>query len=231
MTTSTTVKLRLFNYWRSSSSYRVRIALELKNIEYTYVPVNLIAENGGEHRGEAYRAQNAMAQVPLLEIDEGDGAPPQRIPQSVAIFEYLEERFASDARAALLPRDVRARAKVRALVEIVNSGIQPLQNLNVTRRIAELGGDPKAWAAGFIEDGLNAFDALLTEAGSNDKYCIGDTFTLADCCLIPQLHAARRVDVVTERWPRLAAIEAHSLAHPAFRRAHPDQQPDAPRPA
>ncbi|MBK8011391.1 MAG: maleylacetoacetate isomerase [Deltaproteobacteria bacterium] len=222
------MKLRLFNYWRSSSSYRVRIALELKKIPYEYVAVNLIGADGGEHLGAAYRAQNAMAQVPLLEVTEGEeGSAPQRIPQSVAILEYLEERCSSGEGSALLPRDVLLRAKTRALVEIVNSGIQPLQNLSTTRRVFELGGDPKAWAAGFIERGLNAFDALLSDVERNGKYCVGDTFTLADCCLIPQLYAARRVDVDTERWPRLAQIEAHSLAHPAFSRAHPDRQPDA----
>src|SRR5688572_30278595 len=149
------MKLRLHNYWRSSASHRVRIALGLKNLPYEYLPVHLV-KDGGEQKTEAHRARNPMAQVPALEIVEDDGTV-RFLSQSVAIIEYLEDRFPAPP---ILPRDPFLRAQSRALAEIVNSGIQPFQNLTTTRKIKEIGGDDQVWAKGFIGDGLRAFARL-----------------------------------------------------------------------
>src|SRR6185295_1418465 len=134
--------LRLYGYWRSSTSWRVRIALGHKGLAYEYVPVHLVRA-GGEQRSEQHRSRNPMQQVPVLELD--DGAPLQ-LTQSIAILEFLEERWPEPP---LLPGDHLARARARALAEIVNSGIQPLQNLTVMQELKRAGVDEKAWARHF----------------------------------------------------------------------------------
>ncbi|MEZ4400286.1 MAG: maleylacetoacetate isomerase [Kofleriaceae bacterium] len=218
------MKLVLHNYWRSSASYRVRIALALKELAYEYRAVHLIADGGHQHAAD-YTAKNPMAQVPTLEVLE-DAGHTVTLTQSLAIIEYLDERWPHHP---LLPAGVThaamaARARVRTLAEIVNAGIQPLQNLSTTRAVKALGGDDQAWARGFIATGLAAFQAAAADGG---RFAVGDAPTVADCLLVPQLYAARRFGVDVERYPRLAAIEAACLALPAFAAAHPDRQPDA----
>jgi maleylpyruvate isomerase len=213
------MKLVLHSYWRSSASHRVRIGLGLKELAYEYVAINIVR---GEQFAEAYRAKNPMGQVPTLEITGDDG---QRITltQSLPILEYLDERWPE---LPILPRDPYLRAKTRALAEIVNAGIQPMQNLRVLRPIKALGGDDRAWARRFITEGLTAFAAAADETAG--AFCVGDTPTIADCCLVPQLGSARRFDVeLDQAFGRLLAIEARCLALPAFARAMPDHQPDA----
>ncbi len=212
------MKLVLHNYWRSSASYRVRIALELKQLPFEYVVVNIRER---EQFSEAYRGLNPMAQVPTLIVTEDTGTTHTLI-QSLPILEFLDERFPT---SALLPKDPYRRRHVRALCEIINSGIQPLQNLTVLSAIKALGHDPKAWSQSYITPGLAAFEQQARLSAG--QYCAGNAVTFADCFLIPQLAAARRFDLELERFPLLLEIEARCLEMPAFRRAAPDQQPDA----
>jgi maleylpyruvate isomerase len=183
--------LRLHNYWRSSASYRVRIALALKGVAYEYVAVNIFPGDGGsQQHDDGYRARNPMAQVPTLEIVEDDGRTLD-LTQSLPIIEYLDERFSGPP---LLPRGaeaIAARARVRALAEMVNAGIQPLQNLSTLREVKAMGGDDRAWLSTFITRGMAALEtavgAELPPGLAAGRYCVGDAITLADFCLVPQL--------------------------------------------
>lgn len=221
------MNLRLHNYWRSSASYRVRIALGLKGLAWDYVTVDIVkggvAGGGGQHDA-GYRAHNPMAQVPTLEVVEDDGRV-HFLSQSLPIIEYLDERWPTAGTGPLLPRELERRAHARALAEIVNSGIQPLQNLTTTRAVVALGGDDTVWVQGFIRSGLAALEAAV--APTAGRFSVGDAPSLADCCLIPQLYSARRFGVDPGGFARLAAIEAACNQLPAFPAAHPDQQPDA----
>jgi len=213
------MKLVLHNYWRSSSSHRVRIGLGLKQLAYEYVAVNLLQ---GVQASESYRAKNPSGQVPILEITEDDGTR-VTLAQSLPILEYLEERWLDPP---ILPRDRYLRAKARALAEIVNAGIQPLQNIVTMRRVKKLGGDETAWIQPFIAEGLTAFARVADETAG--AFCVGDTPTIADCFLLPQLGAARRYGVeFAAGFERLLDIEARCLALPAFADAMPARQPDA----
>lgn len=212
------MKLVLHSYWRSSASHRVRIGLGLKQLPYDYAAVNIVA---GEQFADAYRARNPISQVPTLEITEDDGDR-VTLTQSLAILEYLEDRWPDPP---VLPRDPYLRARARALAEIVNAGIQPLQNLTTLKRIKALGTDDGAWIRPFIIHGLTAFGAGVAEVGGT--FCVGDHPTIADCCLVPQLAAARRFQIDLEPHARLLAIEAHCLPLPAFADAMPHHQPDA----
>ncbi|MBA2538679.1 MAG: glutathione S-transferase N-terminal domain-containing protein, partial [Deltaproteobacteria bacterium] len=145
------MKLVLHNYWRSSASHRVRIGLGLKQLAFEYRVVNIVK---GAQLDDAYRAMNPSAQVPTLEITEDDGMV-RAIDQSLPILEYLEERFPA---VPILPQDLYARARARALAEIINSGIQPLQNLSTTRAVKKLGGDEAVWPMEFITNGLAAYE-------------------------------------------------------------------------
>ena len=209
----------LLGYWRSSSSWRVRIALNWKGLAYETVPVHLVADGGRQHRPE-HRALNPMRQVPVL---LEDGRP---LSQSVAILEYLEERHPEPP---LLPSDPWERACVRQLTELINSGIQPIQNLAVMQRLkGEFALEPaqaKAWSRGWIEQGFVALEALVETVGG--RYSVGDAVSFADLCLVPQLYNARRFEVDLRQFPRLTAIEDRLVELPAFVKAHPDQQPDA----
>jgi maleylpyruvate isomerase len=212
------MKLVLHNYWRSSASHRVRIALELKELKFEYAIVNILQR---EQFSEAYRGLNPMSQVPTLVVTEDTGTT-HTLSQSLPILEFLDERFPI---SALLPKDPYRRRHVRALCEIINSGIQPLQNLTVLNAIKALGHDPKAWSQSYVTPGLAAFEQQARLSAG--LYCAGDVVTFADCFLVPQLASARRFEVEVERFPLLLEIEARCLALPAFQRAAPDQQPDA----
>lgn len=233
------MKLALHNYWRSSASHRVRIALGLKDLAYEYVPVNIIQDG---QFSDAYRAKNPMAQVPTLEVTEDDGTV-WTITQSLPILEYIDERWpdppilptkmpwtgAADERAVAF-----LRARARAMAEIINSGVQPLQNLSVTRAVKKLGGDDAAWVKPFIASGLAAYAQLARETAAqlgDDAlpFSAGDAPTIADCCLIPQLASARRFGVDYSQHELLVHIEKNCLALPAFANAAPEQQPDAVR--
>jgi maleylpyruvate isomerase len=212
------VKLALHSYWRSSSAWRVRIALHHKQLPFEYRAVHLVQD---EQKAPAFRDANPMEQVPLLEV-EHDGAV-HRVTQSLAIVQLLEQL--SPARP-LLPADPFRRAHALELAEIVNAGIQPLQNLAVTRRLESLGQDGRAWARAFIEKGL----AALEQHGRRlaGRHFVGDEPSLADAYLVPQLYNARRFDVDLAPFPTLLRVEAAAAELPSFQAAHPDRQPDAP---
>lgn len=205
----------LHGYWRSTASYRVRIALNLKGVAYTDALHHL---RHGEQRAPAYLALNPQGLVPALEVG---GAV---LTQSLAICDYLEEVYPDPP---LLPVDPVARARVRAVAQVIACDTHPVQNLKVLDRLraAGLGADAVTqWARATIDDGLDACDRLIAaEAG---PYCFGEQVTLADLFVVPQLVNARRFGVDL-RWPRLLAVEAACLALDAFRRAAPENQPDA----
>eukprot|EP00164_Ancoracysta_twista_P009382 GFYU01013874.1.p1 GENE.GFYU01013874.1~~GFYU01013874.1.p1 ORF type:complete len:228 (+),score=74.86 GFYU01013874.1:53-685(+) len=204
---------QLYSYWRSSCSWRVRIALNFKGVSYEYLPVHLV-KDGGEQLKDEYADKNPSKEVPLLVIDGNS------ITQSTAILEYLEE---TRPEKNLLPADPAARAKVRSLVQIINAGTQPIQNLKVLKYV---GDDKKMeWAKYWIAEGLKAFEKALKDC--HGTCCFGDSVTLADVMLPPQLYNARRFSVNLEELPLLVKIEEHLNTMQAFKDAHPDVQPDA----
>ena len=210
--------LALYSYFRSSAAFRVRIALELKGISYTILPVNLLA---GEQRSDAYRARNPQGFVPALELPDGS-----LLTQSTAIIEWLE---ATQPGRPLLPATEPERARIRAICGVVACDIHPLNNLRVGKALREtFGADQSAidaWAARWVLPGFEALEALVARHGNG--WCFGDAPTLADCYLIPQIYSARRFNVPLEAFPRLLAIDTLASQHPAFIAAHPDVQPDA----
>jgi len=214
--------MKLHTYFRSSAAYRVRIALNLKGLDYEAVPVHLL-RGGGEQLTDAYRQVNPSALVPTLEDDNG-----VVIGQSLAILEYLEE---TRPRPALLPGDAAGRAHVRALALTLVADTHPLGNLRVLKYIkGELGQSEEAklaWQQHWLRQGLVTFDAMLSRAGNTGPYCHGATPTLADCCLVPHLFSARRFEVDLAPFPALVRIEAACAQLPAFQLAHPSRQPDA----
>jgi len=220
------MELTLFGYWRSSSSYRVRIALELKAVPYTYEAVHLL-EGGGQQFAEDYRAKNPLAQVPTLLVS--DGGDPFVIAQSVAILEFLEETFPSPP---LLPENPRDRARVRQLVEVINSGIQPIANLSVLKYLSRAMGQGEdvrnAWVNHWISIGFSGVEALLAETAG--RFTFGDDVTLADCLLVPQVYNAQRFAVDLTPFPTLRRVSSAAEALPAFQRARPEVQADAPAP-
>ncbi len=214
--------LKLYNYWRSSSSYRVRIALNLKLVEYQTVPVHLLRDGGEQHKAE-FHALNPQELVPLL-VD-GDFA----LGQSLAIFQYLEAQV---PQPALVPEDPRDAARMWAFCQAIANEIQPLQNTRVIKYMTEqLGLDEeqrKTWLRHWIGLGLDALEEEMRGREAT-PYCFGETPTYADCCLVPQLYAAERFGAVRD-WPRLQAITARCREHEGFIAAHPDNQMDAQKP-
>jgi len=216
------VTLRLWSYWRSSSAWRVRIALGLKGLPWEYAAVDLAR---GEQWTAEQGARNPAHQVPVLEVREG-GRPPRLLVQSMAIIEWLDELHPLPP---LLPPTADGRARVRALAEHVNSGIQPLQNAIVLKRLREkVPGWDAEWARTAIAEGLSALEVAVGD-GQAGRFCHGDEPGLADCYLVPQLYNARRFRVETAVLPTLLRIEAACAPLPAFQAAHPDRQPDAPQ--
>ena len=209
--------MKLHNYFRSSSSFRVRIALELKGLSYDYIPVHIAK---GEHKKEAYAALAADTLVPLLEIDG------EKLSQSMAIIEYLDEKFPIPA---LLPADAAGRAKVRALAQSIACEIHPVNNLRVLKYLTNVlkvdDAAKTAWYQHWCRDGLEAFERQLAQLPAS-TFCYGDTPTLADLCLVPQIFNGRRFNVSFEGLPRtMAAFEA-CMALPAFQKAQPSACPD-----
>ncbi len=215
-----TKNMKLFSYWRSSSSWRVRTALAFKGIDYDYESVHLINEGGQQH-SDAHKARNPMEQVPTLEVDI-DGTT-RYLAQSMAILEFIEEQY---PQPALLPEDAFLRARARQLAEVVNSGIQPVQNLLLLQRLkASFDVDARQWCAPFIADGLRAYEALARETAGT--FSVGDAPSFADICLIPQMYNARRFSVDMSEMELLLQIEQNCMELDAFEASHPDQQPDA----
>jgi maleylpyruvate isomerase len=211
--------MKLYGYFRSSAAYRVRIALGLKGLPYEYAAVNL---RKGEQRTATYRALNAQALVPTLEDDRGS------FTQSLAIIEYLDERY---PQPPLLPDVPEARARVRAIALAIACDIHPLDNLRVLQYLLRTLGvseDAKnAWYRHWIDVGLSALESQLAGEAATGTFCHGDSPTLADVCLVPQLANARRSSIPLDAYPTLLRIEAACNALPAFAAAAPEKQPDA----
>jgi maleylpyruvate isomerase len=207
----------LYDYWRSSSAWRVRIALHLKGIAFERRVVNLKKEAGEQHTAE-FRALNPSRQVPVLVIDDGA----RTITQSMAIIAFLEEQFPTPP---LLPADPWLRARARQLAEMVNAGIQPYQNLAALERLNQLGVDANVWARELNARGLAALEAESQE--TEGTFLVGDRPTIADVYLVPQLYAARRWSVDLTPFPTLLRVEATCAALPAFVAAHAQAQSDA----
>ncbi len=211
--------MKLYGYWRSSASYRLRIALNLKGIEREEVEINLL---DGEQRGPEYLAINPQGLVPSLE--EGG----RIFGQSLAILEYLEETHPDPP---LLPSNPAERARVRQLALVIACEIHPLQNSGVRQHLREAhgfdGDDEDAWLKHWILRGLAALETLVAGHSETGAFCHGDTPTLADICLVPQLYNARRGGFDLAPYPSLLRIDEKCLGLDAFARAAPEQQPHA----
>ncbi|GLD93012.1 hypothetical protein PINS_up019335 [Pythium insidiosum] len=218
MTTDTPV---LYSYWRSSCSWRVRIALAHKGIEYEYKAVHLV-KNGGEQYQDEFSAVNPNQRVPTLVIDG------HAISQSSAILEYLEE---TRPEKPLLPKDPATRAKIRNVCQIIGADIQPIQNLAVMNKAVEAlpeseqGAKKIEWGRYWVERGFIALEKELQKTAG--AFCVGDTVTLADLFLEPQVYNANRFNVDMSKFPTIARISKTLAELPAFQAAHPSQQPDA----
>ena len=213
--------MKLYGYFRSSASYRVRIALNLKGLSYEQASVHL-TRGGGEQFSAAFRKLNPQSLVPVLQDGE------RLLSQSLAIIEYLDEIH---PKPPLLPATPETRARVRSLALIVACEIHPLNNLRVLNYLTGpmgLGNEARqAWYCHWIEEGLGALEARLAAERETGMFCHGDTPGLADCCLVPQLANARRFKCDLSPYPTLLAIEKNCQALAAFQRAAPGRQPDA----
>jgi maleylacetoacetate isomerase len=210
--------VKLYTYFRSSAAYRVRIALNLKGLTSEMISVHLQKE-GGLNRKPEFRAINPHMRVPALQLDTGDV-----ITQSLAIIEYLDEVHPEPP---LLPRDPVARAKVRALAQLIACDIHPLNNVGPLRYLKNQLGQEQAkidaWYHHWIVEGFDALEAMIEPA----PYTFGHEITLADICLVPQVYNARRLKVPLERFPKLVAVDAACAKLAAFDQARPENQPDA----
>ncbi|HYG43414.1 MAG TPA: maleylacetoacetate isomerase [Bordetella sp.] len=212
--------MQLYSYFRSSAAYRVRIALNLKGLSYEYLGVHLL-KDGGQQLSESYRALNPAALVPTL-VD-GDVA----IGQSLAIIEYLDE---THPQPALLPSDPAGRARVRAIAQSIACDTHPLNNLRVLKylkRTLQVSDDAKNdWYRHWVDLGLSAVEAMLANSPATGRFCHGDTPSLADLCLVPQVYNARRFDCDLSAMPTVLRIDAACRELQAFDLAEPDKQPD-----
>lgn len=214
--------ISLYNYFRSSCSYRARIALELKGLAYKYVPVHLLKDGGEQHQAN-YRELNPLRLVPTLQSGE------MTLTQSLVIMEYLDEAYPQ--KPQLFPRTGPARYKVKELCEIINSSIQPLTNLGplqaLEKDLSVTAEQKTAWIHSWTSKGFDAFERILQ--GVHGTYCVGDEVTAADACLIPQVFSAKRFGFDLGKYPLISKINETCLKLEAFHRAHPDHQVDSPR--
>ncbi|HRX39739.1 MAG TPA: maleylacetoacetate isomerase [Parvularculaceae bacterium] len=210
--------MKLLGYWRSSATYRVRIALALKGLDYDYQPVNLLK---GEQSGAEYLKKNPQALVPTLVTDAGE-----EISQSLAIIEFLQETFPSPS---VLPKTPILRAKARAIAAAIACEAQPFANLRIQKYLTETLGVSDEAKAAFLNrwpgGALNAVETMARE--TTGAFCVGDEPTIADAFLVPQIFASRRFNIDLSNCPTLLAIDERCQKLPAFIKAHPDNQPDA----
>ena len=213
--------MRLYTFFRSSASYRVRIALNIKGLSYEQVPIHL-RRSGGEQLGAAYKAINPQALVPALD-DNG-----KILTQSLAIIEYLDETHPTPP---LLPSGPADKALVRSMAMVIACEVHPIQNLRVLNYVKATYNQTDAqvnqWAQHWIDLGLSALEPMIVARLKRGKFCFGDTPTLADICLIPQLGNARRYGCDLSKYPTILEIEKSCMALPAFADAAPEKQPDA----
>lgn len=207
----------LHNYFRSSSSWRVRIALDLKNIDYEYKPVSLI-KDGGEQFLDEFTKINPKNEVPVLQIDN------LSLTQSIPIIEYLNETRPNEFN--LLLNDPKLRIKSRQIAEIINCSMQPYQNLNAIKRIASYAGDEKKleWVQFYLNKGFNAIEKILEE--TSGTYCIGNNVSIADLCLVPQVYSAHRFKINMTKYPNVIRVNEELNKLAAFKKAHAHRQPD-----
>jgi maleylacetoacetate isomerase len=214
--------MKLYTFFRSSASYRVRIAMNLKGLPYEPELIHLSKDGGGQNQ-PAFRALNPQGLLPVLVDDEGN-----TLTQSLAILEYLEELHPA---VPLLPSDPLGRAQVRSIALAISCDIHPVNNLRVLQYLGGTLGltedQRNIWYRHWTESGLAALEAMLARSGKAGKFCHGDTPTLADCCLVPQIFNARRFDCDLSKMPTLTRINDACLALDAFAQASPQQQPDA----
>jgi maleylacetoacetate isomerase/maleylpyruvate isomerase len=212
------MKPTLYSAWRASAPYRVRIGLALKGVDFDYAPLNLIR---GDQREPAYRAVNAQGLTPALVLEDGTV-----LAQSLSILEWLEE---SIPEPALLPRAPLDRAMVRRMALIVACDIHPLNNTRVGRRLTSEMGHSEAevtdWIRHWIGEGFDALEPLV--AAHSKGFAFGETPTLADCCLVPQVYNSQRFGLDLSPYPAIRAVAERAVEHPAFKAAHPNNQPDA----
>jgi len=213
---------KLYSYFRSSATYRVRIALNLKGLPYEVLPVHLL-RNGGEQHQAAYSRLNPAQLVPAL-VD-GDAV----LSQSLAILEYLDEAHPSTP--SLLPGDAIGRARVRALALTIACEIHPINNLRVLQYLKRSLNVPDNerdnWSRHWLAAGFDVLEQLLSENPATGRFCHGDSVTIADCCLVPQVFNARRINLPLDPYPTIRRIEAACLSLEAFQKAAPGAQPDA----
>ncbi|MBR7889857.1 MULTISPECIES: maleylacetoacetate isomerase [Marinomonas] len=211
--------IQLYSYFRSSAAYRVRIALNLKEMPYEYLPVHLL-NNGGEQHSSHYASLNPMKLLPTLV----DGQTV--LSQSLAIIEYLEEAYPDTV--SLLPDSPEARAHVRAISQMIACDVHPLNNLRVLQYLnCSFDVDDaqrQQWYTHWITVGFDALEKVI--AKQPGKFCFGDTPSLADCCLVPQIYNAKRFNMSLEAYPHIVSVDEHCKDHPAFVQAAPEQQPD-----
>lgn len=212
--------MKLHTYFRSSAAYRVRIALNLKGLAYETVPVHLVRD-GGEQKQAAYKELNPLGLVPTLETES------TAFTQSLAIIEWLNESYPDQP---LLPAQADARAHVRAIAHTIACDIHPLNNLRVlaylTKTLEVTDAQKNAWYRHWVEEGLLAVERLLVTTGSRGRYCYGDTPTMADCCLVPQVFNARRFNCTLDHLPTLRGIVQACEDLGPFQAASPAQQVD-----
>eukprot|EP00948_MAST-09A_sp_MAST-9A-sp1_P002999 g2999.t1 len=231
--------LVLYSYWRSSCSYRVRIALNLKGLSYQYIPIHLVKDGGQQLQSPYATAINPSKQVPTL-IHKTTLNKEYTLTQSMAICEYLDEAFPSTLQLINSGNSHQNgpmnRATIRRVCEIINSGIQPVQNLAVLRKaMAVGGGDTDAqtktkiqWGQWSIGAGFDALEPVLAQtSGSSQRFCVGECVTLADCFLVPQVYNARRFKLDMTKYPTISKITTNLEGMDAFRKAHPSEMPDA----
>ena len=213
--------MKLYTFFRSSASYRVRIALNLKGLSYEQAPIHL-RRGGGEQLTAAYQAINPQSLVPTLEVDG------RFLTQSLAIIEYLEEKYPNPP---LLPKDAADRALVRSMAMVIACEVHPIQNLRVLNYVKQQyhqsDEQVNRWAQHWIDLGLSALEQMIGAQSKRGRFCFGDEPTLADVCLIPQLGNARRYGSDLSRYPNITAVEKACMALPAFANAAPEKQPDA----
>ena len=207
------MELRLYHYWRSSSSWRVRWALDYKQIIHQKQAVNLLKQ---ESESEDHRARNPSAQVPTLEMI--DSSPIRFLSESVAIIEWLNEAYPEHP---LLPASIDLRARCRELTEVINSGTQPLQNLGVAQLHSSSPDEQKSWNQHWIRSGLQSYEQLVQQTAG--KLSIGDGLTVADLFLIPQCYNALRFDIGLDEFPVIQRIHDYALTLPSCISSHPDR--------